>query len=435
MSKINLGKKFDVVVIGGGPAGMMAAGTAGRNGSSVLLLEKNNTLGKKLLLTGNGRCNLTHAEFDNKEFIKSLGKKGKFLFSSLNVFGPEEVMEFFANLGVPIKIEAGGKVFPASNKADDVLRALEKYLKNNKVEVMMRADVLGFEIEEKNGQKKITGVHLKRGVIYADKFILTTGGASYPLTGSTGSGYAWARACGHTIVTPIPTLVPLKTEENWVKEAQGVSLKDARISLVQNNKKTFSQQGDLIFTHFGLSGPTILNLSRKMTELENQKENIFISIDLKPAMDKKALDIFLQKDFIKHANKNVINYLAETVPAKLAKALLRLANIPAEKKNNVITREERGKIVNLLKDLRLTVVGDTGFDQAMVTRGGVELKEVDPKTMQSKIVPNLYLAGEVLDLDGPTGGYNLQICWSTGHAAGTYCTKNKNEKKNKCQKY
>jgi len=421
----NNSQKFDVVVIGGGPAGMMAAGRAAELGVRVLLVEKNETLGHKLLMTGGGRCNVTQAEFDDKKLVVEIGKKGKFLFSSLNLFGPEEMMDFLAEQKVPTKIEGGGRVFPVSDKAADVLRALKNYLQKNGVEILFSAAVLGFELSKDDDAKRITGVRLPDRIIRAKKFILATGGRSYPATGSTGEGYAWARECGHTIITPSPTLVPLKIQEKWVKAAQGVSLEKAQISLMQNDKKIAAQQGDVISTHFGLSGPAILNLSRKLAEFANGKEPLYVSIDLKPELDKKEADIFLQKGFIEYANRNIINYLAEIVPPKLAKIFLQLADIPAEKKTNVITKEERGKIVDLLKDLRLTVVGDTGFDQAMVTRGGVELKEIDPKTMRSKIVPNLYLAGEVLDLDGPTGGYNLQICWSTGRAAGEAAARKK----------
>ncbi|TSD01342.1 MAG: hypothetical protein Athens071425_429 [Parcubacteria group bacterium Athens0714_25] len=412
-------KEYDVIVIGGGPAGMMAAGKAGETGARVLLVEKNEQLGRKLLLTGNGRCNITHAEFDNNELVKSFGKNGKFLFSALSVFGPEKVMEFFSDLGVATKIEKGGKVFPVSDNALDVLQALEKYLKKNAVEVMTGANVLGFEMKKSNDIKKIKGVRLDSGIILADKFILATGGKSYPATGSTGDGYVWARECGHEIINPQPVLAPIKTQEIWVKEAQGVSLKNIKISLMQNDNKIGFQSGDLIFTHFGVSGPVILNLSRTLAELEKKDDQFFLSIDLKPEMDRNELDASIQKDFARNINKDIANYLPELVPQKIAKIILHLAGIPAEKKINNITKKERLDIVSLLKDMRLGVIGNTGFAQAMVTKGGVNLKEVNPKNMQSKIVPNLFLAGEILDLDGPTGGYNLQICWSTGYSAGT----------------
>ncbi|MCK9378694.1 MAG: NAD(P)/FAD-dependent oxidoreductase [Candidatus Moranbacteria bacterium] len=400
----------------------MAAGKAGEAGARVLLVEKNDRLGRKLLLTGEGRCNITHAEFDNNELVKSLGKKGKFLFSSLNAFNPENVMEFFSDLGVATKIEKGGKVFPVSDNALDVLQALEKNLKKNAVEVMTCANVLGFETEEANNEKKIKGVQLIDRIIYADKFILATGGKSYPATGSTGDGYVWARAFGHKIIIPQPSLVPLKIEEDWAKELQGVSLKNVKISLMQDDESVVCvSRGDLIFTHFGVSGPVILNLSRTLAELEKKDDQFFLSIDLKPEIDRRELDASIQKDFARNINKDIANYLPELVPQKMAKIILRLAEISGEKKINTITKKDRLRMINLLKDMRLTVIGNTGFAQAMVTKGGVNLKEVNPKNMQSKIVPNLFLTGEVLDLDGPTGGYNLQIAWSTGYVAGIGC--------------
>lgn len=426
-NKNNSRQKYDVVVIGGGPAGMMAAGRAGELGARVLLVEKNETLGHKLLMTGGGRCNLTQAEFDDKKLVAAIGQKGKFLFSSLSLFGPEEMLEFLAARNVPTKIEKNGRVFPVSNKAADVLRALKNYLQKNGVEMLFGANVLGFEMEENDGQKRITGVRLANRIIRAKKFILATGGKSYSMTGSTGDGYVWAKECGHSIIVPTSTLVPLKTQEKWVKEVQGVSLEDVKINLLRDRDAKFciSTTGDIIFTHFGVSGPAILNLSRKITEFTIKNTPSCITIDLKPKLDKKALDVSIQKDFIKYANKNIANYLVELLPPKLAKVFLQLADIPAEKKINVVTKVERTRIVSLFKDLRLTVIGNTGFEQAMVTRGGVDLIEVEPKTMRSKIVSNLFLAGEVLDLDGPTGGYNLQICWSTGYAAGTACKKTK----------
>ena len=422
-------QQYDVIVIGGGPAGMMAAGRAAELGARVLLVEKNESLGNKLLMTGGGRCNVTQAEFDDKKLVAEIGKKGKFLFSSLSLFGPQEMMDFLAERKVPTKIEKGGKVFPVSDKAADVLRALKNYMQKNGVEILFGATVLGFEFSEDGNQKRITGVRLKNKIIHAKKFILASGGKSYPATGATGDGYSWARDCGHKIITPMPTLVPLKIQEKWVKEAQGVSLENVKISLVRGKLPVetrhclVSTMGDAIFTHFGLSGPAVLNLSRKITEFTPENMPLSISIDLKPEIDRKALDIFLQKDFIKFANKDILNYLPELCPPKLAKIILRLADILPAKKINIVTKLERACIVSLLKDLRLTVIGHTGFEQAMMTRGGVDLKEVEPKTLRSKIVPNLYLVGEVLDLDGPTGGYNLQIAWSTGHAAGTACGK------------
>jgi hypothetical protein len=413
-------KKYDVIVIGGGPSGMMAAGRAAEMGARVLLLEKNDKLGKKLLITGKGRCNLTQAEFDDKEIIKKFGRQGKFLFSSLALFGPEETMNFFEEKNVPLKTERGGRVFPVSDRSADVLRALQGYLKKNKVEVRLESAVLGLEMDRNDKKKRIAGLRLTDGTVLADKFILAVGGKSYAATGSTGDGYQWAQGCGHRIVKTNPALVPIKTKEAWVKEVQGLSLKNVEINLIQNNKKIDSRFGEMIFTHFGLSGPIVLDVSKKIIELSENKEKVIVSIDLKPALDRDQLDKRLQRDFMEYANKDFANYLPELLPQKMVGVFISLLKIDAKKKNNAITKVERWKIIELLKNLPLTADGHTGYEQAIVTSGGVDTKEVDSKTMRSKIVENLFFTGEILDLDGPTGGYNLQMCWSTGYAAGTY---------------
>lgn len=425
--------KFDVAVIGGGPTGMIAAGRAAELGAHVVLLEKNASLGKKLLITGKGRCNLTQAEFDDKEIIKKFGKQGKFLFSSLATFGPEEVIKFFEDRNVFTKIERGGRVFPRSDRAQDVLRVLEKYLEKQGVEIIYDAPVAGFDVAPVASGGKIASVKLsEKGYIsaekqamlpvrriYADKFILCTGGKSYPATGSTGDGYQWAQDLGHTIIPPAPALVPIKTKEIWVKDMQGLSLKNVAVNLFQNNKKQDSRFGEMMFTHFGLTGPIILDMSKKVGELM-EKGEVIVSIDLKPALTHEQLDARLQRDFKENSNKDFINYLPELLPQKMITAIMTISGIDPRKKINLVTKEERKKIVDLLKDLRLTADGTTGYNQAIVTSGGVDIKEVDSKTMQSRVMSNLFLAGEVLNLDGPTGGYNLQLCWSTGYAAGTY---------------
>ena len=418
----NIREKFDVAVIGGGSAGMMAAGRAAELGANVVLLEKNESLGKKLLITGKGRCNLTQAQFDLKEMVSQFGKNGKFLFSTLAEFGPREVMKFFEDRKLPTKTERGGRVFPVSNKSYDVLRVMEEYLKKNKVKILFGSEIVGFESDG----KKIKGVILKhekgkpgRKIISADKFILCTGGKSYPTTGSTGDGYQWAKDLGHTIIAPAPALVPIKTKETWVKEVQGLSLKNVEISLIQNNKKKDSRFGEMLFTHFGLSGPIVLDISKKAGELMAKGE-VVVSINLKPALSAEQLDARLQRDFADNGKKDFVNYLPELLPQKMIAVMISLSGVDPRKKINVVTGAERKKLASLLKDLRLTADGTTGFSQAVVTSGGVSLKEVDSKTMQSRLVSNLYLAGEILDVDGPTGGYNLQICWSTGYAAGTY---------------
>lgn len=408
-------EKFDVAVIGGGPSGIIAAGRAAELGAKVVLLEKNSTLGKKLLITGKGRCNITQAEFDDKKFITKLNnKKGKFLFSALALFGPEEVIDFFETRNLKTKIERGGRVFPVADKSLDVLDVLLEYLENNGVRIMSGVKVQNFNVVK----NKIKSVCLKNAEIFADKFILCTGGKSYPATGSTGDGYGWAEEFGHKIIKPAPALVPVRTKEGWVKDLQGLSLKNITIQVLQNNKKQEERFGEMLFAHFGLSGPIILDVSKRVGELL-EKGEVMVSIDLKPALSKEQLNKRLQRDFEENIHKDFKNYLPKLLPQKLIEIVIRLSEIEAKKKINFISREERQRLVELLKDLRVEIESTMGYNQAIITSGGVNLKEVDSKTMQSKIISNLFFAGEILDLDGPTGGYNLQICWSTGYAAGT----------------
>jgi hypothetical protein len=407
--------KYDVAVLGGGPAGMMAAGRAGEKGARVILIEKNPSPGKKLLITGKGRCNITQAEFDDREFVKTLGKNGKFLFSSLAVFGPEEVVGFFENSGLRTKVERGGRVFPVSDRARDVLDILLQYLKKNKVEIKTGARVTAFD----SSRGHIKCVKLANGGdIEADKFIIATGGKSYPATGSTGDGYSWAKNLGHTIVEPRPALTPVKIRETWPKRLSGLSLKNVAVNIYQNGKKQDSRFGEMLFTHFGISGPIVLDASKKIGELM-KNGGVEIQIDLKPALEFAKLDERIQRDFKTIGKKDFVNYLPELLPQKLVQIFAGLSGIDPRKKISLVTKEERQSLVKTLKGLKLTVDSVVGFDQAIVTTGGVSLAEVDPKTMKSKLVDNLYLAGEVLDLDGPTGGYNLQISWSTGYAAGS----------------
>jgi len=408
-------KTFDVAVIGGGPAGIMAAGRAAELGAKVILLEKNKDLARKLLLTGKGRCNITQNQPNSKEFVKKIGPKGKFLFSSLASFGPEKVIAFFEARNLPLKTERGGRVFPVSDRSEDVLHTLKRYLKENGVRIACESDVVDFEL--KNNRIRI--LKLKNRTIEARSYILATGGKSYPATGSTGDGYRWAKKMGHTIIDPTPALVPVKTKEDWVKNLQGLSLKNVAITIFQKNKKQDARFGEMLFTHFGLSGPIILDVSKKIGELLKGGD-VTIEIDLKPALDFQQLDERLQRDFKKNANKNFENYLPELLPQKLIGVTVELLGIDVKKKIHSITKEERKKMIHLLKGMKVTVEKLMGFDQAIVTSGGVNLSEIDSKTMRSKIIENLFFAGEILDLDGPTGGYNLQICWSTGYAAGTH---------------
>jgi len=408
---------FDVAVIGGGPAGMMAAGRAGELGAKVVLIEKNKNLGRKLLLTGKGRCNLAKAEFNHKEFVKGFGKQGQFLLSALSVFGIKETIEFFEKRGLKTKIERGKRVFPKSDKARDVLNVLVNYLREGKVAVLLDSRVTNFEV----ANQKIIRAFIKGGrQIKAKKYILCSGGKSYPQTGSTGDGFRWAEKLGHSVTKLRPALVPLKIKERWVKQVQGLALKNVKITFFENKKKRASKFGEALFTHFGLSGPIILEMSKKIGQLLDEKPSYSLKLflDLKPGLDFQKLDKRVQRDFEKYRNKMFKNSLADLLPQKLIPVIVRLSGINPGKKVNKITKEERQKLVKLLKNLEMTVVGLLGFDKAIITNGGISLKEIDSKTMKSKIIDNLYFAGEIIDLDGPSGGYNLQLCWTTGFVAG-----------------
>lgn len=406
-------EKYDVVVVGGGPAGIIAAIKASALGASVVLIEKNATLGVKLLITGGGRCNITQNNFNNKKFAEKLGKNGQFLLSGLSAFGVKETKDFFEGQGLKIKVERGGRVFPVSDKAGDVLNVLTRCLVKNKVKVLLNQQVVGFEVK----QGKIESIKLKgKGKkIIADNFILATGGAAYPGTGSTGDGYKWAKSLGHNIIKPMPALSPIKTKESWVGGLAGLTLKNVRASVFQNNKKIVSKFGEALFTHTGLSGPIILDLSKQIGELLINGK-VVLRLDLKPTLDILTLDKRLQRDFTR--NKNFKNYLPELIPQKLGDLIIGFTGIDPDKKLNLISREERKKIIGFLKCLELNVSDVVGFDGAIITAGGVALKEIDSRTMRSRIIKNLFFAGEIMDLDGPTGGYNLQICWTTGFVAG-----------------
>jgi len=409
---------FDVAVIGGGPAGIMAAGRAAELGAKVVLIEKNKKLGQKLLITGKGRCNITNAEFDLRQLVANYGKSGKFLFHAFSVFGPQDVINFFEQLGLPTKIERGRRVFPTSDRADEVVSALTKYLTKNKVNILFDSPVVKI-IHHNN---KIEKLVLRDSEITAKNYIISTGGKSYPSTGSTGEGFRWAVDLGHHIKELSPALVPIKTKEPWIKELQGLSLKNVTIGVYQKGKKELSEFGECLFTHFGLSGPIILEMSKKVGELLKNGE-VILSLDLKPALDFATLDKRAQSDFKKYQNKSFKNCLGDLLPRKLIPVIIKLSNINPEKKANSITKEERQGLVKLLKNLPMTATGLMGFDTAIITSGGVVLNEIDNKTMKSKIIDNLFLAGEMIDIDGPTGGFNLQLCWSTGYLAGESAAK------------
>jgi predicted Rossmann fold flavoprotein len=403
-----------VAVVGGGPAGMMAAGRAAETGAKVILLEKNPTLGVKLLITGGGRCNVTNAQYDVRTFLKKYKDSDKFLFSAFSQRDVKDAIEFFNGRGMATKIEAENRVFPASNSAQSVWDVLVEYMKKGNVHIKTRAIVNGFETE--NGA--ITSVTLKGGEkIFAKKFIVATGGTSRPETGSTGEGFSWLKKLGHTIVESDAALVPVSVSDAWVKQAQGVTLKDIKLTTFQNNQKQESHKGKILFTHFGISGPTVLNMSKDIGELLKYGE-VVIKLDLLPSLDHGMMNTKLQELFKIDDKKKIKNSLGSLIPSALVDAVIEIAGINADKTNNGVSREERLKLIDVIKGMPMNVTGLLGSDKAVVSSGGIVLTEVDFKTMQSRIVPNLYLVGDVLNIDRPSGGYSLQLCWTTGWVAG-----------------
>lgn len=404
---------YDVVIIGGGPAGMMAAGRAGELGARVLLLEKNARLGVKLLITGHGRCNITNNTLSARDMASMYGKNGKFLLSAFSRFGVSESIAFFENRGVKTKVEKGNRVMTESDKAQDILNVLIRYMKDGGVDFKLNAEVREI-VRQGNRIEKIilaTGEEVE-----AKKFMIATGGKSYPATGSTGDGYEWAERLGHCVISPQPSLTPVLLKDTFVKELEGLSLQDVSISAYKDGRKFASGVGDAIFMAKGMSGPLIINMSKALgKELGG---NVLLKIDFAPDLDLAALDKKVLMEFEEGRNKLLKNSMDRFLPQKLAAVILKLAGIDCEKKVNCITKEERSRLTHKLKEFSLQVAGLVGFDKAVVTAGGIELSEVDPKTMKSKLIDNLYFAGEIFDLDGPTGGYNLQVCWSTGYAAG-----------------
>ena len=407
--------KKKVIVVGAGAAGLMAAGRAAEKGHEVHLYEKNNRIGKKILITGKGRCNVTN-DSDVEGLLDNIPGNPYFLYSAFYQLDSFGTQEFFKNLGLELKVERCKRVFPVSDRSLDVVLALEKYIKQNKVKIHLESPVDSILIED--GQA--AGIRLKNGKEEkADGVIVCTGGLSYPGTGSTGDGYRFAKAAGHHVTKLYPSLVPLKTAENWCHELMGLSLKNIEITIKNNKgKKVYTDFGEMLFTHFGVSGPVILSASRHI--ILTMEEGYKLYIDLKPAMDEKKLDARLLRDFEKFANKDFINALDELLPQKLIPVIVELAEIDPRKKVNSITKEERKRLVTLLKALPLTITGVTGYNEAVVTCGGIETDEIDPSTMESKLVKNLHFAGEVLDVDAYTGGFNLQIAFSTGYTAGEF---------------
>ena len=400
-----------IAVIGGGAAGLMAAGTALLYGGDVTIFEHMGRLGKKLAITGKGRCNVTN-QCTIEEFLQHVPTNPRFLYTALNTFSMEDTIEHFQNLGVKLKVERGRRVFPESDKAIDIVNAMKEYASRAKVIFEKVSSV------HKNNDNVFV-VLTSQGEYYFDAVIIATGGRSYPLTGSDGSGHRLARKLGHTITPLFASLVPLESKSHIPEALQGLSLKNVSIKLIQNGSTIFTHFGEMLFTHFGLSGPVILSASSHLTK--NNFENVYISIDLKPALDEVTLDKRLLHDFNERSNKNFQNALDALLPSKLIPIIVSLSGIDPHKKVNSITKDERQKLLNLLKNFCIPISATRPIEEAIITSGGVCVKEISPKTMESKIVSGLYFAGEIIDVDAYTGGYNLQIAFSTGYLAGMSC--------------
>lgn len=407
--------KEDVIVVGGGPAGMMAAGQAAGRGKKVLLLEQNDRLGKKLGITGKGRCNVTNAAEDVEALLSNVPTNNSFLYSAFYSFTNADTMAFFESLGVPLKVERGERVFPVSDRALDIVNALRRWLKEQRVRVLHeKAEALIVE----NGE--VRGVRLKSGeALFASSVIVATGGVSYPATGSLGDGYRFAESVGHTVVSPKPSLVPLVTREKWVKDLMGLSLKNVEVTFQRNGKVVYRDFGEMLFTHFGVSGPVILSASAHLGHEDISDYALYI--DLKPALDFEKLDARVLRDFDEVKNRHFSNALDKLLPKKLIPVVISLLEIDPTKPVNLITKEERHRLVRLLKAMLLHLSAFRPVDEAIITSGGVSVKEINPSTMASKKVKGLYFAGEVIDVDAYTGGFNLQIAFSTGYLAGNNC--------------
>lgn len=418
---------MDVIVIGGGPAGMVSAITAAKENNNVIILEKMNSCGRKLLITGKGRCNIT-SSLSMDDFIKNTPGNGKFLYSCFQNFTNEDIIQMLKNNGVKTKEERGNRIFPVSDKSLDVLNAFEKEMEKNNVKVITKANVKKINIEN----EKVTGVTFEKDglnkTFKADKVILATGGKSYSATGSTGDGYKLAENLGHNIIRIRPSLVPLQTNGRNLKickQMQGLSLRNVKMKLIDSskNKTIYEDFGELLFTHFGVSGPTILSSSAHLLRYKNVDEllnngTIKLIIDLKPALDEEKLNLRILRDFEKEKNKSFKNSLNDLLPKKMIDTVIELSEIDENKKVNEITKKERMKLIQILKHFEITISGFRPIEEAIITSGGISTKEINPKTMESKIIQGLYFAGEIIDVDAYTGGFNLQIAYSTGYTAG-----------------
>lgn len=454
----------DIVIVGGGAAGMMAAvaaAGAGELANRVFLIEKNEKLGKKLFITGKGRCNVTNA-CEVEDFFQNVMEHAKFLYSAVYGFDNRAVMDFFEKAGCPLKIERGQRVFPKSDHSSDIIRALEQELKKLGVKILLNTEVRtvrtiqsgdggnsetcdenhdGHGKKQRSKQKlsygaRVSGIEIyntvtkKESELSADRLIVATGGCSYSLTGSTGDGYRFAEACGHSVIPTMPALVPFSVKEEWCYRLQGLSLKNVQVRLELDGKQIYTDFGEMLFTHYGVSGPLILSASshyvHRVGNQGTKPVDVRLLIDLKPALTHEQLDKRILRDFDDNKNKQFKNVIGSLFPAKLVPVMPVLAEIDADKRVNEITREERERFVRTIKCMGLTVTGVRDYNEAVITRGGISTSEVSPSTMESKIVRGLYFAGEVLDLDALTGGFNLQIAWSTGHLAGVSAAQNGN---------
>lgn len=404
-------KKYDCLIIGGGAAGLMASITAADYGKSVLILERNDRLGKKLLITGKGRCNVTN-NCDIDRFMANIPTNPRFLYSAYSNFNSQDCINFFENLGVKLKTERGNRVFPVSDKALEIVSAIEDAVKERNITVK-NVRATGLIIEDGT----VKGVTCKEGSFYADSVLIATGGKSYPKTGSDGDGYKFAMQAGHTVIPQKASLVPIVTEEKYCADMMGLSLKNVTLTLKNQTtgKQIYSELGEMLFTHFGVSGPLVLSASSQIKSLDKNK--YIFEIDLKPALDEKTLDARLQRDLSENSNKDFINSLSKLLPTKMIPVVVKLSGIPGEKKVNQISKQERQALMRLLKAFPLTVKEFRPIDEAIITCGGVKTSEISPKTMESKLVKGLYFAGEVIDVDGYTGGFNLQIAFCTAYTA------------------
>lgn len=401
-----------VLIVGGGAAGMMAAISAARCGHEVDLFEKNEKLGKKIYITGKGRCNVTNA-CETEELFGKIVTNKKFMYSSIYTFDNSMVYDFFEAEGCPLKVERGNRVFPVSDKSYDIINTLERTMKNLGVHIHLFSEVTDIIVKDNTA----VGVVVDGKNIMGNSVLIATGGYSYQSTGSTGAGHSFAKKYGHNVTKCSPALVPFIAKEEWVKELQGLSLRNCGVTVYDDNKKIYEDFGELLFTHFGVSGPTVLSASSYVVDLIKHKE-LRLVIDLKPALNAEELDDRILRDFEEMKNKSLSNSLDKLLPKSLIPVVISLSGIEPERKVHEIRKEERKALVNLLKNFTLTLTGLRGFNEAIITHGGINVKEIDPGTMESKLINNLYFAGEILDVDAVTGGFNLQIAWSTGYLAG-----------------